>query len=209
MWKGTFFSNDLYHRILFIFFILEGVHGLEFTEGLDGGYVFLLGASSHTRLAFLWFLPFDQRLLLRSLHAPGNHWWVNRGCAVNLLVFGGGYIGCLYSQHHSIHEVLGCLDQRGGAIQLQEGEWRNMSKSQCVKWGRRATSPSFLTFLASVSTLGCRSYVKYLLGTLMHLAIKMDKNMVLATWLLILVFLNEQTKGQVYLCLLLFCLPDI
>lgn len=55
------------------FLFLERVHGLEFAEGLDRGDVFLLGASSHTRLALLRLLPFNQRLLLRGLHAPRHH----------------------------------------------------------------------------------------------------------------------------------------
>lgn len=57
----------------FFFFFLEGVHGLEFAEGLDRGDVFLLGASSHACLALLWLLPFYQRLLFRGLHAPRHH----------------------------------------------------------------------------------------------------------------------------------------
>lgn len=59
--------------IFFFFFFLEGVHGLEFAEGLDRGDVFLLGASSHACLALLGLLPFYQRLLLRGLHAPRHH----------------------------------------------------------------------------------------------------------------------------------------
>lgn len=77
--------------------ILERVHGLEFTEGLDRGDVFLLGASPHACLAFLRFLSLYQRLLLRGLHAPGHHGRVNSCCAVHLLVFGGSYIWCLDS----------------------------------------------------------------------------------------------------------------
>lgn len=83
--------------------LLEGVHGLEFTEGLDRRDVFLLGTSSHTCLAFLRLLPFYQWLFLGGLHAPGHHRRVDSRCTVNLLVLGGGYIRCLYSQHHCIH----------------------------------------------------------------------------------------------------------
>lgn len=101
--------------------ISERVHGLEFTEGLDRGDVFLLGASPHACLALLRLLSLYQRLLLRGLHAPGHHGWVNSCCAVHLLVFGGSYIRCLDSQHDGIHEVLGGLDQGSGTIELQEG----------------------------------------------------------------------------------------
>ncbi|KAL7841754.1 hypothetical protein SRHO_G00254450 [Serrasalmus rhombeus] len=52
---------------------LKGIHSLELAEGLDWRDVFLLRAPPHTGLAFLWLLPLDQWLLLRSLHAPRNH----------------------------------------------------------------------------------------------------------------------------------------
>lgn len=76
--KGTFSSTSHCHVVLFFLsmtldFFLEGVHGLEFTEGLDRGDVFLLGASSYTRLAFLRLLPFYQRFLLWGLHAPRHN----------------------------------------------------------------------------------------------------------------------------------------
>lgn len=90
------------YLVIFVF-LLERVHGLKLTEGLDGGDVFLLGASSDACLTFLRLFPFYQRLFLRSLHAPGHYGGVDRSRSVHLLVLGGRYVGCLYSQHHCIH----------------------------------------------------------------------------------------------------------
>lgn len=101
---------------------LKGVHGLEFTEGLDGGDVFLLRASPDTGLALLRFLSLHQGFLLRGLHTPGNHRGIDCCCAVNLLVLGGSYIGGLDREDHGIHQVLGCLDEGCSTVQLNMGQ---------------------------------------------------------------------------------------
>lgn len=152
-------SLTFHHRLVFMTsFVLERVHGLKLAEGLDGGDVLLLGASSDACLAFLRLFPFDQRFLLRSLHAPGHHGRVDRSRSVHLLVLGGRYVGCLYGQHHCIHQVLGCLDQGGGAIQLK----RDKDKEKCQKVC--AAKKSAITFLASARTLEHVSYMKHLWG---------------------------------------------
>lgn len=98
---------------------LEGVHGLELAEGLDGRDVLLLRAPSNAGLALLGLLPLHQRLLLGRLHAPADHRRVDGGGAIHLGVLGGRHIAGLDCEHHSVHQVLGRLDQGGGAVQLR------------------------------------------------------------------------------------------
>lgn len=101
---------------------LKGVHGLEFTEGLDGGDMFLLRASPDSGLAFFRFLSLHQGFLLWGLHTPGHHWGVDCRCAIHLLVLGGSHVGGLDCEDHSIHQVLGCLDEGCSAVQLNMRE---------------------------------------------------------------------------------------
>ncbi|KAG8134175.1 hypothetical protein E2320_007311 [Naja naja] len=72
---------------------LEGIHGLEFTEGLYGRDVLLLGAPPHPGLVLLRLFPLHQWLLLRGFHLPGDHRRVDSGRAVDFLVFGGSHVG--------------------------------------------------------------------------------------------------------------------
>ncbi len=99
---------------------LIGVHGLEFTEGLDRGDVFFLRASPDTGLAFLRFLSLHQGFLLRGLHAPGYHRGIDRRRAVHLLVLGGSHVGGLDCENHGIHQVLGRLDEGCSTVQLKQ-----------------------------------------------------------------------------------------
>lgn len=79
----------------------------------------LLRAPSNAGLALLGLLPLHQRLLLGRLHAPADHRRVDGGGAIHLGVLGGRHIAGLDCEHHSVHQVLGRLDQGGGAVQLR------------------------------------------------------------------------------------------
>lgn len=102
---------------------LDAVHGLELAQSLHRVDVLLLGGSLHSvGLAVVLLLSLHQRLLLRSFHPPGDCRHVEGLHAFAFLVFGGGHIGGLHSGNHGVHQVLCCLDEGHGAVQLDGRE---------------------------------------------------------------------------------------
>lgn len=97
---------------------LDAVHGFELAEGLYRVHMLLLRCPLNLGLCLILLLPLHQGLLLRCLHLPGHSRKVEGSHALGFLVFGGGYIGCLYCLYHSVHQVLGCLDQGHGTVHL-------------------------------------------------------------------------------------------
>lgn len=98
---------------------LDAIHSFEFTQSLHRVHVLPLRRSlDSVGLAIILLLSFHQRLLLRSFHLPGNSGHIECLHALVLLVLGRRDVRRLDSGHHGIHQVLCCLNEWHGAVQL-------------------------------------------------------------------------------------------
>lgn len=115
--------------------ILDAIHGLKLAQSLHRVDVLLLrGPLDLVGLAVVLLLSLHQRLLLGSLHPPGDSGHIQGLHIFALLVLCRGDVGSLDSGDHCVHQVLSGLDKGHGAVQLGE----ETGKVSFVKWSKQS-----------------------------------------------------------------------